>query len=238
MFPIALLCLSRSSLTYLVLHFVSSEGTEHAFSHGSVGFGPMFFDLRLWALTKGTRAAIAQAVTIGVIASLAGIARLGLLGWLLSKVFNGATFTDLLTPMVLVGIVMISRVSGTLAEDGGTSNRSHCPTQASLPTPRPCPPTGTLTFWACTHWRSLLSLVEGVEQLEVWFGEYLPQLIVAAITPIAVFAILSHTRSSSRRRLNWFRANHLARARLCSIDGTQPEAWNDRRPTANSPPIS
>ena len=45
----------------------------------------MFFDLRLWALTKGTRAAIAQAVTIGVIASLAGIERLGLLGWLLSS---------------------------------------------------------------------------------------------------------------------------------------------------------
>ena len=69
----------------------------------------MFFDFRLWALTKGTRAAIAQAVTIGVIASLAGIARLGLLGWLLSKVFNGSTFSDLLGPTLLVGIVMIVR---------------------------------------------------------------------------------------------------------------------------------
>ena len=74
----------------------------------------MFFDLRLWALTKGTRAAIAQAVTIGVIASLAGIARLGLLGWLLSKVFNGATFTDLVTPMLLVGIVTVSYTHLTL----------------------------------------------------------------------------------------------------------------------------
>ena len=33
--------------------------------------------------------------------------------------------------------------------------------------------------------------VEGVEQLEIYFGQYLPQLFVAALTPLAVFALLA-----------------------------------------------
>ena len=37
----------------------------------------------------------------------------------------------------------------------------------------------------------MLSLVEGVEQLEVWFGEYLPQLFIAGLTPIIVFFLLA-----------------------------------------------
>ena len=115
----------------------------------------MFFDLRLWALTK-TRATLLN-VTIGVIASLAGIARLGLLGWLLSKVFNGATFTDLLTLMVLVGTCDQPRVSGTLAEDGGT--RTAATVQLKLRSQlhdhvlQLGPQTG-----ACTHWRSFAVL--------------------------------------------------------------------------------
>ena len=152
----------------------------------------MFFDLRLWALTKGTRAAIAQAVTIGVIASLAGIARLGLLGWLLSKVFNGATFTDLLTPMLLVGIVMISR--GFLEHwRKMVAHRTAATVQLKLRSQLHdhVLQLGPSHFGHVRTGEVLLSLVEGVEQLEVWFGEYLPQLIVAAITPIAVFAILS-----------------------------------------------
>ena len=37
----------------------------------------------------------------------------------------------------------------------------------------------------------LVSLVEGVDQLEVFFGEYLPQLFVALITPIGLFAFMA-----------------------------------------------
>ena len=152
----------------------------------------MFFDFRLWALTKGTRAAIAQAVTIGVIASLAGIARLGLLGWLLSKVFNGSTFSDLLGPTLLVGIVMIVR---GILEHWRKMLAHHTAAAVQLKLRSQLHDhvlqLGPSHFGDVRTGEVLLSLVEGVEQLEVWFGEYLPQLIVAAITPIAVFAILS-----------------------------------------------
>src|SRR5207244_11874773 len=37
----------------------------------------------------------------------------------------------------------------------------------------------------------IVSMVEGVQQLEVYFGQYLPQLAVAALTPIVIFAFVA-----------------------------------------------
>src|SRR5207248_1274190 len=37
----------------------------------------------------------------------------------------------------------------------------------------------------------ILSMVEGVQQLEVYFGQYLPQLVVAALTPVLIFAFVA-----------------------------------------------
>src|SRR4029453_6824107 len=36
----------------------------------------------------------------------------------------------------------------------------------------------------------ILSVVEGVQQLEVYFGQYLPQLFVSALTPLLIFAVV------------------------------------------------
>ncbi len=36
----------------------------------------------------------------------------------------------------------------------------------------------------------MLSLVDGVEQLQSFFGQYLPQVAVAALTPLAIFAFI------------------------------------------------
>ena len=36
----------------------------------------------------------------------------------------------------------------------------------------------------------LVSLVEGVEQLETYFGQYIPQLFVAGLTPIMIFVFM------------------------------------------------
>ena len=37
----------------------------------------------------------------------------------------------------------------------------------------------------------LVSLVEGVDQLETYYGEYLPQMGVAALTPIGIFIFMA-----------------------------------------------
>src|SRR5216683_2925339 len=37
----------------------------------------------------------------------------------------------------------------------------------------------------------MLSVVDGVEQLQTFFGQYLPQLCVSALTPLAIFAFIA-----------------------------------------------
>src|SRR4051794_25648493 len=50
----------------------------------------MYFDRRLWELTRGLRGRIALAIALGVCASGFGIARVVFLGLLLAAVFVGA----------------------------------------------------------------------------------------------------------------------------------------------------
>src|SRR5207248_4371216 len=38
---------------------------------------------------------------------------------------------------------------------------------------------------------AVVALVDGVEQLDPFFGQYLPQLIVAAFTPVLIFAFMA-----------------------------------------------
>ena len=45
----------------------------------------MYFDSRLWQFTEGSRLRIAATVLIGLVSAGVGIARLGLLGWLLAQ---------------------------------------------------------------------------------------------------------------------------------------------------------
>ena len=37
----------------------------------------------------------------------------------------------------------------------------------------------------------MLSVVDGVEQLQTFFGQYVPQVCVAALTPLAIFAFIA-----------------------------------------------
>ena len=37
----------------------------------------------------------------------------------------------------------------------------------------------------------MVSVVDGVEQLETYFGQFLPQVVIALMTPIAIFAFVA-----------------------------------------------
>ncbi|MDC0038257.1 hypothetical protein OAJ78_01210, partial [Gammaproteobacteria bacterium] len=69
----------------------------------------MHFEKRLWAYTKGARLRIVGAVLIGLLSTTAGVARLALLGWLIGKIFYGASFTELAWPITGVAGVMLLR---------------------------------------------------------------------------------------------------------------------------------
>src|SRR5206468_4148591 len=68
----------------------------------------MYFDRRLWTLTRGLRGWIALAVVLGLIAAVVGIARFAILGVLLSRVFDDAGFVAIAIPAVgIAGAVVL-----------------------------------------------------------------------------------------------------------------------------------
>ena len=152
----------------------------------------MFFDPRLWQFTRGVRLRIAGAVAMGVFASLVGIGRLALLGWLLARVFAGDTFSELTVPFALVAAVMVLRgwIEHTRAM---IAHRTAVRVQLALRKRlyAKVVALGPAHFGLERTGAVMISMIDGVEQLETYFGEYLPQLLVSFITPIVVFALLA-----------------------------------------------
>ena len=152
----------------------------------------MYIDRRLWALTAGVRTRIAAAVLIGLLAVAAGIARLALLGWLLAQVATGAG-PGALAPLLLAAAAVtalrgwLEYVRAMVAHE--TAARVQARLRGRLydhlvalgPAQVARGRTGDVT----------LSLVEGVQQLEVYFGQYLPQLFVSGLTPLLIFGAVA-----------------------------------------------
>ena len=152
----------------------------------------MYLDRRLWAFTRGVRARIAGTVLLGLLAVGAGIARLALFGWLLGRVITGAPLRSLLPLMTLAAAAVVLR--GAL--DYWRAMAAHR-TAARVQTALRQAIYARVTALGPAHFtRSrtgdvILSMVEGVQQLEVYFGQYLPQLAVAALTPPLIFAFVA-----------------------------------------------
>ncbi len=152
----------------------------------------MYFDLRLWQFTKGVRGRIFAAVAIGVLATAFGIARLALLGWLIAKVFQGVLLAELLWPFAGVAAVMVVRggleyLRTMVAHDTAARVQVHLRTVifdkvAEL---------GPAHFGLERTGDAIMAMIDGVEQLEIYFGQYLPQLIISALTPFLIFAFVS-----------------------------------------------
>ena len=152
----------------------------------------MFFDPRLWQFTRGVRLRIAATTAMGVLSSLVGIGRLALLGWLLARVFAGDAFSELVLPFVLVAVVMVLR--GFIEHARAMiAHRTAARMQLALRKRlyAKVAALGPAHFGLERTGDVLLSMVDGVEQLETYFGEYLPQLCTAAATPVVVFVFLA-----------------------------------------------
>ena len=152
----------------------------------------MFLNARLWQLTEGVRLRIFFAVLVGVISSTVGIIRLALLGWLLALIYQGATFDDILFSAGMIAVVIVLRgflehTRSMLAHETASQvqlflrKRLYDQVVALGPAYFGMNRTGDV----------LLTMVEGVEQLETYFGKYLPQLFIAFITPLVIFVLLA-----------------------------------------------
>ena len=152
----------------------------------------MLFDIRLWQFTRGVRLRIAATVVMGLVSSLVGIGRLALLGWLLARVFAGETAADLIAPVAAVAAVMVLR--GWIEHARAMfAHRTAIRVQLALRRQLydKVVALGPAHFGLERTGAVMISMIDGVEQLETYFGQYLPQLLVAVTTPVIVFAVLA-----------------------------------------------
>ncbi len=152
----------------------------------------MHIEPRLLVFTKGVRLRIAGAVAIGLLAVGLGIARLGLLGWLIGQVFMGRPLSELVLPVVLIAAVMVLRGAAehwravvaheTAARVQKALRRTLYEKVAAL---------GPGTVGRQRSGGLTLSMIDGVEQLETYFGQFLPQFLIALLSPLLIFAVVS-----------------------------------------------
>jgi ABC-type multidrug transport system fused ATPase/permease subunit len=152
----------------------------------------VYLDRTLLGFTSGLRSRIAASAALGLVGVGLGIARLALLGWLLARVFAGAGLAALALPIAATASVIAAR---SLVEYARTMIAHHTAFRVQ----------GRLRQQLHDHLMRLgpaylthertgpvaTSMVEGVQQLEIYFGQFLPQLVVAAATPLLIFAFVA-----------------------------------------------
>ena len=152
----------------------------------------MYLDPRLWALTSGVRGRIAFTVLVGLAAVAAGIARLALLGWLLGRVLAGESLASLTPAIALTALALAARSALDYARTM-VAHHTAARVQERLRQTlyAQVAELGPAHFARARTGDVMLSLVEGVQQLETYFGQYLPQLFVSAITPLFIFGFVA-----------------------------------------------
>ena len=152
----------------------------------------MYFDLRLWGLTKGVRLRIAGAVAVGLLAAAAGVGRLALLGWLLAMVFRGEPLDALIVPFAWVAGVMLLRGVFDYWRNM-VAHRTAALVQLHLRERLydKVVELGPAHFALERTGGVILSVIDGVEQLETYFGQYLPHVFVSLLTPLGIFAFVA-----------------------------------------------
>jgi ATP-binding cassette subfamily C protein CydCD len=152
----------------------------------------MYFDWRLFGMTAGVRGRIVLATLVGLAGLPIGLLRLSLLGVVIAQVIRGQSLAQV-APLIaaIAGLTLLRALVQYGKEE--ISNRTAAEMKIKLrqtiyrrvlelgPGPFDQKRTGGL----------LLSLVDGVEQLESFFGQYLPQLVIAGLTPLIIFGFMA-----------------------------------------------
>ncbi|OGA05057.1 MAG: ABC transporter [Betaproteobacteria bacterium RIFCSPLOWO2_02_64_14] len=152
----------------------------------------MYFDWQLWRMTAGLRWRIALGVVLGLAALVAGIARFVFLGSLLARVFEGAAMEELLAPAIGTALAIVLRAAleqTRIMLAHRTAARVQEDLRARLYDKIVA--LGPGWFSGSRTGGVMLTMVDGVEQLQSFFGQYLPQLFVSACAPFAIFAFMA-----------------------------------------------
>ena len=152
----------------------------------------MHFDVRLWRLTQGQRGRMALGVVLGLMALMVGIARFAFLGRFIALVFQGKPAAELAPPLMAAASAILLRAWLDHARTM-TAHRSASVIQAQLRGRLydKILQLGPAWFGAERTGGVMLAMVDGVEQLQTFFGQYLPQVTIAVCAPVAIFVFIA-----------------------------------------------
>ena len=152
----------------------------------------MYFDSILWAMTRGVRLRMLICALLGLLGLAAGIARFALLGQFLAALFAGASGTALWWPLAGAALAIVLR-GGFEHALNLLANRNAALIQNTLRARLydKIVELGPAWFGGQRTGGVMLAVIDGVEQLQTFFGRYLPQLFIAACAPVVIFAFIA-----------------------------------------------
>ncbi|MEE8158030.1 MAG: thiol reductant ABC exporter subunit CydC [Dehalococcoidia bacterium] len=152
----------------------------------------MFFNKRLFAFTAGVRLRLTLALFFGMLTAAAGVSRLAFSGYAIALVLQSKPTNEIVFAIVAVIVSVILRAFFQYLKEM-TGHRAAVEVQVKMRREL-YQRALVLGPGALDQKRAgdvLVSLVEGVDQLESYYGEYLPQMAVAALTPIGIFIFMA-----------------------------------------------
>ena len=152
----------------------------------------MHFDIRLWRMTAGLRGRIVLGIVLGLLALAIGIARFAFLGQFMARLFAGAPAAALAMPLVATLLAILLRPWLDHVRTA-VAHRTAARVQEALRGRLydKIVALGPAWFGAERTGGVMLSVIDGVEQLQAWFGQYLPQVAIAACAPLAIFVFMA-----------------------------------------------
>ena len=152
----------------------------------------MYFDRRLFGLTRGVRLQILFAAALGLTAVGAGVARLAVSGIVIYRVLTGQASFD--TFFFALGVIAALIVVRSLFQYWQNAVAHHAANSVKIKLRRDVYDhalrLGPGYFDRNRTGDVVLTLVEGIEKLETFFGQYLSQILVCAIGAVAIFAYM------------------------------------------------
>ena len=153
----------------------------------------MYLHPRLLALALDVRWRIIASALVGLLAAAAGVARLAVAALVIADVVHGgASFESLTWPLAAMAGLIVARAGLQYVQEVMSHHTASLVKvklrerlyQHSLAL-------GPGHFDASRTGDALMSLAEGVERLEAFFGQYLPQMLVAAVAPLVIFVFMA-----------------------------------------------
>ncbi len=157
------------------------------------GQSSVFFDSRLFRMAAGVRWRILLAAAVGLIAVGAGVTRLAVSGDVIARVFQGeAEYSALTAPLLAVaGLIVLRGIFQYIQHTYSHHTASLVKLRLRRRLYEHALALGPGHFDQRRTGDVILTMGDGVEALETFFGEYLPQILVAAAAPVLVFVFMA-----------------------------------------------